>query len=139
MSPDAAAGIPLTLQLLPGTYAVCRLPPDAPLPSLDGRPGLSSVTRTPEELSVVCREESAPDACPREAGWRCLRVAGALDMALVGVLSRLTAPLAAAGVPVFAMSTYDTDYLLIPGWSLALGLAALRRAGFGVVEEKPDE
>jgi hypothetical protein len=81
---------------------------------------------------MVCPEESAPAGCPRQTGWRCLRVSGTLDLALVGILARLTAPLAAAAVPVFALSTYDTDYLLIPGRSLGQGLDALRAAGFSV-------
>jgi hypothetical protein len=132
VSAEPAADLPLTLQLLPGSYAVCRLPADAPLPPLDPASGILSVTRTSEELSVVCPEESAPAACPRQTGWRCLRVSGTLDLALVGILARLTAPLAAAAVPVFALSTHDTDYLLIPGRSLGQGLAALSRAGIGV-------
>ncbi len=134
MNVDPAAGPRLALRILPGSYAICRLLPDAPAPAPGAISGLYSVTRTPEEVSVVCPEAFAPAGCRCEPGWRCLRVVGALDMALVGILARLTAPLAAAGVPVFALSTFDTDYLLVPGSRLEVGALALREAGFDVKE-----
>jgi len=103
----------LSLALLEGSYAVCRLTPDAPLPAWVGGGPLVSVTRTAGELSVVCGAEAVPDGVRCESGWRCLRVAGTLDFSLVGVLSSLLKPLADAGVGVFVLGTFDTDYLLI--------------------------
>src|SRR5262249_12669617 len=96
----------LPLSLLPGRYAVWRLAPDTDFPAWAAG-AFACVTRTEEELSVVCREEAVPEGVRRESGWRCLRVAGTLDFGAVGVLAALTAPLAAAGVSVFAVSTFD--------------------------------
>ena len=110
--PNEMDGPKLTLLLLPGPYAVCRLPPDAPTP--DWAYGeFVSVTRTAEELSVVCEERGVPESVQCERGWRCFKVQGPLDFSLVGVLASLLAPLAEAGIPVFTVSTYDTDYILV--------------------------
>jgi hypothetical protein len=121
----------LDLVLLPGAFAVCRLPADAPLPAW-GAGVFVSVTRTPDELSVVCLADAAPDGVRCEKGWRRLRVAGELDFALVGVLASLMAPLAEAGVSVFVVSTFDTDYLLVKDADLARAVEALKAAGHTV-------
>jgi hypothetical protein len=118
----------LDLDLLPGSFAICHLPPETPLPDALLEPPAAemvSVTRTGDELSIVCREERVPAGARRVGGWRCLRVRGALPLSLVGVLAALTAPLAAAGVSVFAVSTFDTDYLLVPEADLERARAAL--------------
>ena len=120
---------PLTLVLLPETFAVCRLPANAPLPAWALAGPFCAITRTAEELSIVCVEEHAPANVLCQPGWRCLQVAGPLDFALTGVLASLAQPLAAAGVSIFAISTYDTDYLLVPDEALDASLAALRSAG----------
>jgi hypothetical protein len=125
---------PLSLTLLPGRHAVCRLPPDAPLPDWALRGAFTSITRTAEELSLVCPEEVVPPTVRREAGWRCLRVAGTLDFSLMGVLAGLTGALAQAGVPVFALSTFDTDYLLVKEGDLPRALEVLRQSGYAVDE-----
>jgi hypothetical protein len=122
----------LTLTLLDGKFAVCRLDADAPLPGWIAGGPLVSITRTAEELSVVCPEAAVPEGVCCERGWRCLRVAGMLDFSLVGVLAALAAPLAEAGVSVFAVSTFDTDYLLVKGQNLGRAAAALRQAGHSV-------
>ena len=72
-----------------------------------------SVTRTDEELSVVLPEETVSAGWEAEMGWRCLKVLGPLDFSLTGILTSLTVPLAEAGVSIFAMSTYNTDYILV--------------------------
>ena len=125
----------LTFATIDGLYAVYRLPADAPLPSwaIDGPAGaFVSITRTAEEVSIVCRQDLAADGIRSERGLRVLRVAGTLDFALVGVLAALLAPLAGAGVSAFAISTFDTDYLLVKEDRLADAVAALRRAGHTV-------
>lgn len=122
----------LTLILLPERFAVCRLAPDAPIPPLPLRASLVAMTLTAEELSLVLPETATPEGAEVEGGWRALRVAGVLDFSLTGVLASLAAPLAQAGVSIFAVSTYDTDYLLIPESSLAVALDALRAAGHTV-------
>jgi hypothetical protein len=125
----------LALNLLTGNFAVCRLAADAPLPSWAAGGPFVSITRTAEELSVVCPEEAVPEGVPCERGWRCLRVAGTLDFALVGVLASLAVPLAEAGVSVYAISTFDTDYLLVRGGSLERAVEALGRAGHHLLAE----
>jgi hypothetical protein len=119
----------LTLVPVAGTLAVCKLPPDAPPPSwADGGP-LVSITRTADELSVICRQDAVPKGVPCERGWRCLRVGGSLDFALVGVLASLVGPLAGAGLSVFVLSTFDTDYLLVKEQDFGPAVDVLRRHG----------
>ena len=120
------------LQLLPHTYAVCRLGKDAPAPDWGTRGLFSSITRTEEELSVVCAEAQVPGGVRREGGWRVLKVQGPLDFSLTGVLASLTGPLAREGISVFALSTYDTDYLLVKEEKLEKAIQALREEGYGV-------
>ncbi len=106
----------LSLEWVPGRFAVCRLGADEAVPDwalASGSPGLLSVTRTDRELSIVAGEDRVPASTRAEGGWVALRVGGTLDFGLVGVLSRLTGALAGAGVSVFAVSTYDTDILLV--------------------------
>jgi hypothetical protein len=122
----------LTLAVVPGEYAVARLAPADPLPaSLWDAPGLVSVTRTPEELSVIALSEVlGPVRTQRtEPGWRLLTVRGPLEFSLSGIMAALTGELAAAGVPLFAMSTFDTDHLLVKEADLQRAIAALRAAG----------
>ncbi len=117
------------LALLPQTYAICRLPPDAPIPSWATSGALSSVTRTVDELSVVCQQASVPAGIPAQLDWRCIAVAGPLDFSLTGILASLAVPLAAADIALFALSTYDTDYLLIKHDHVARAIAVLTQAG----------
>lgn len=127
----------LDLDLLPDEYAVCRLPAGSRVPGLTGNgavAGLLSVTWTPDEVSVICTADRVPDgASSVERSWRCLRVAGPLDLALTGVLASLAAPLAASRVNIFAFSTFDTDYLLVPAVRLDEAMAALTGAGHRVL------
>jgi hypothetical protein len=123
----------LDLTVLPDVLAVCRLPAGAASPPwLEGET-FAAVTRTPEETSVVCRAEVVPQGVRAEPGWRALRVAGPLDFALTGVLLSLLGPLADAGVSVFALSTFDTDVVLVREAALDDALAALADAGHRVV------
>lgn len=120
----------LALTVLPGAYSVVRLGPRAKPPG--ARPGFWSVTRTTRELSIVCRTEEAPRARRREDGFRCLEVAGPFAFDVVGVLAALSAPLARSRVPLLAISTFDTDYLLVREKHLSAAVRALRRAGHRV-------
>jgi hypothetical protein len=94
-----------------------------------GTPFLS-VTRTADETSVVCPSDMVRAGVRRETGWRCLRVAGTLTFDMVGVLARLVGPMAAAGVSVFVVSTFDTDYLLVKYEHFIRALDVLRDSGF---------
>jgi len=104
----------MQLHLLPGMFAICRLNARDALPqwALANR-GFVSITRTEDELSIICPESALPAGVTSENGWRILKVAGPLDFALTGVVSSIAAPLADAGISIFAISTYDTDYVLV--------------------------
>ena len=123
------------LRVLDGAFAVCRLDAgDAALPAwfaLDAP--FATATRRGDELSLVCREDAVPGDVLAERGWRALEVEGPMDLALTGVLARIAGPLAAADVPVFALATYDTDVVLVPGARLEAALTALRGAGHDVL------
>ena len=119
----------LTLDLLPGRFAIARLEPLSPLPAWSQAGPLVSVTRTPQELSVVCAEASIPSDVKAQRDFRCLRVLGPLAFGEAGVLESIASPLAHAGVSIFALSTYDTDYLLVADAELEAGLTALSDAG----------
>jgi hypothetical protein len=122
----------LTIAVMQDSYAVCRLAADAAVPSWGDRGRFSSVTRTPDELSIVCDAAAVPDGVRVETGWRVLAVQGPLDFWLTGVLASLTAPLAEAEISIFAMSTFDTDYVLVRDADLERASAALRAAGHSV-------
>lgn len=124
----------LDLDLVGTELAVCRLAADAGVPDWVGldTPGPVSVTRTADELSLVLPQGRVPDDVPAERGWRGMAVRGPLDFSLVGILAALTVPLAYAEVPVFALSTHDTDWLLVRASDLATAIAALHAAGHRV-------
>lgn len=121
----------MELDVHPGTLAVCRLDPSTPEPSwLDtSADPLVSVTRTATELSIVAPQAAVPSEVAAERGWSALSVRGPLDFSLTGVLAELARPLADAGVPIFVVSTYDTDWLLVREDHLTRAITALRAAG----------
>jgi hypothetical protein len=122
----------LSLSVLPGRLAVCRLDPGRPIPAWAWCGPLQSVTRTGDEISVICPEEAVPSGTKREQGRRALRVNGPLAFSEVGVLASLTAPLAAAGISILSLSTFDTDYLLVNESDLERAMEALREEGHHV-------
>jgi hypothetical protein len=122
----------MTLLLLRPAFGIARLGPSDRVPHWAGGGSFVSVTRSVDELSVVCEEAAIPAGVTAERGWRCLRVAGTLDFALTGVLAALATPLAEAGVSIFAVSTFDTDYVLVRAIDLGRALEGLRRAGHTV-------
>lgn len=119
-----------TLHLLAGSLAICRLAPDAAEPDWLVATSFRSVTRTPEELSIVCDAGVVPPDVPAVGDWRALRVAGVIDFGETGVLASIASPLATAGISLFAVSTYDTDYVLVRAGDLDRAVDALRAAGF---------
>jgi hypothetical protein len=122
----------LHLTVLAQRVAICRLAPEEEIPSWVQNVGLTALVRTPEEFSVVCEERSVPDHIKVEKGWRILRVQGPLEFSQVGVLAAIAMPLAHAGVSIFAISTFDTDYILLKEPSLVLAIDALQKAGHNV-------
>ncbi|MGW4485496.1 ACT domain-containing protein [Amycolatopsis sp. NPDC004368] len=125
----------LAIDVRPGDYSVVRLPADAPVPAdlLDpAGPTLVSVTRTPEELSVICPTGREPSGGVVEHGWRLMSVRGPLEFTLTGVISALASELAAAGVALFSLSTFDTDHILVRAAELDRAVKAFRDAGHEV-------
>ncbi len=104
-----------TLRHLPGSYSICRLSPTTPIPNdaVTRFADFLSITRTRDELTVICTEDLAIPGATRDTGWRCLRIVGTSGLDEPGVLASVVSPLADAGVSVFAVATYDTDYLLV--------------------------
>ncbi|ASO19274.1 hypothetical protein FHR81_001542 [Actinoalloteichus hoggarensis] len=132
----------MELDVLAGEYAICRLDAAEALPDwLGPRDGsrLCSVTWAGTELSVVCPVEQVPVGADGPdvrvtAGWLALRVRGPLDFSLIGVLASLVEPLREAGVSVLSVSTFETDYLLVPAADRLIALTALREGGHSVAE-----
>ena len=127
MSPKAL----LTLSVLPERYAVCRLDAEAPAPAW-AQGDFVSITRTREELSVVCAEVHVPDGVTCEAGWRIFRCEGPLAFGLSGIVASIAEPLANASVSIFPIATHETDYLLIPETQLEIAIQALTSYGHAV-------
>jgi uncharacterized protein len=119
----------LALTVLPESLAICRLSVDEAVPEWAMPGEFVSITHTADELSIVCAEENVPADVKADRGWRALKVEGPLDLALTGVLASLANPLAEAQINIFAVSTFDTDYLLVKGYNLPNACDVLRRAG----------
>ena len=120
----------MKLERLEYALSVCKL---ADVESIDLDRDFYFIGRTDSEISLVCRTEFAPDeALEREDGWRAFRISGQLDFSLIGVLSRISGILAESGVGIFAVSTYDTDYILVKEESFEKALDALRAEGYEI-------
>jgi hypothetical protein len=119
----------MRLTLLSPTFAICRLPAGAAIPSWAAGPFVS-ISRSADELSIVCSEASVPDDVQSESGWRCLKVEGPIPFETIGVAAAITKALADARISVILVSTYDTDYVLVRAESLDSAVGALKAAGF---------
>lgn len=128
----------MNLSVLNEKIAILKSSPDKNIPSwvFDNKRFIS-VTYTDEELLIVCSENVIPDnhEMTVEKGWKCIKVDGPLDFSLTGILTSLTSPLAEADISIFAISTYDTDYLLIKGYKLEKALEVLTKSGHNICQE----
>jgi len=122
----------LTLNVLPETFAVCRLDKEDAIPSWAYKGAFTSITRTPQELSLLCPQKNVPTGVVCEKGWKALQVAGVLDFSLTGILYSILQPLTGAKISIFAVSTYDTDYILVKEERLEAAVRALAEAGFTI-------
>jgi hypothetical protein len=120
------------LTTLDELYAIVRLDPDAAVPEWVDGGHFWSVTRSDSEMSVVCRQDDVPAGASAERGWVAFELAGPLDFTLTGVVASLCSPLAEAKVPIFVLSTFETDYLLVREPDLTRSIDALRDAGHDV-------
>jgi len=132
----AAAIRNLELSLLPERFAISRLAADSPVPDWATKGSFFSVTRTGDELSVVTELSFAPVGVQSQPGWRALKVHGPFVLSEIGVLAALAGPLAEAKISLFAVSTFETDYLLVASETLAAAIAALERAGHTIHRSK---
>jgi hypothetical protein len=131
----------MQLEAIEVRLAVCRLDAGADVPSwVDQSAGFASVTRTMDELSIVCARDVVPEDVPMEGPWRAFRVRGPIVMTLIGVVASLANPLAEAGISIFAISTFDTDYILVHEADFDAARVELARAGHSFVarSERPD-
>ena len=122
----------LVFTILPETYAVCRLDPAAGVPVWAGSGPFTSVTRTAEELSVICPETVVPADTLRAAGWRCLKLEGPFDFNVTGLVASFSIALARAAISIVVVCTYDTDYLLVRQTDLERAAATLVEIGHSV-------
>ena len=122
----------LSLSLMPHTYAVCQFHPDKHIPYWALLGDFVSLTRTHEELSIVCQQDNVPDEIQAERGWRCVQVQGAFDFSVAGVNASLAIPLAEADISVLAIATYATDYLLIKEENVERAIQVLEQAGHSI-------
>ncbi len=123
---------PLTFTLSPERFAVCRLDPGTPVPAWAGTAPFSSITRTADELSVICPEAAVPAGISTATGWRCLKLEGPFDFSVTGLVASFSTALARAGISLMVVCTYDTDYLLVRGPDLDRAIASLERDGFRI-------
>jgi hypothetical protein len=124
------------LSLLPETFTICRLAPDDVVPEWATQGQFFSITRSSDELSVIAETAFLPEKLRTAVSWRVMKVRGPFEFSEVGVLASLVQPLAAAGVSVFTISTFDTDYLLVQCIQLPDAVTALRNAAHRVHETK---
>jgi hypothetical protein len=129
-----------TLTVLPGHYAICQLPPTAAIPIWANGGDFCAITRTHDELSIICAQETLPNISPESGdisiarNWALLRVEGPFAFDVTGVLAALSAPLAQAGIVLLAVATFQTDYLLVKAEQLEDTIKALVKAGHRVTD-----
>jgi uncharacterized protein len=122
----------LTMKLLEGKYGVCRLDENALLPEWATNGDFFSITRTTDELSIVCSQDNIPGEVKCERDWRILKIEGPLDFSLVGILASISAILAKAGVSIFAVSTFDTDYILVKNRDIGIAVDILEKESYEI-------
>ena len=124
--------MPLTLILLEGKFTLHRVKPDAEIPTDVWNNSFYSITRTEAELSLVLPNTVEIKSDKSDEGWVCFKVEGPLDFSLVGILAEIASALAEAKIPIFALSTFDTDYILVKQEQLQAAKEALKSAGYKI-------
>lgn len=124
----------LTLKTVPGAFAVCRFPAATEVPHWFHPGGFASVSWSDEELSIVCDESQVPEDVQCERGWHCLMLQGPFAFELTGVLLKVLQPLAAAKIGIFAVSTFDTDYVLVKDHAFELAKRVLAESGLNLID-----
>jgi len=124
----------LTMKLLKEKYGVCRLDKTELIPEWAQNSGFFSITRTSDELSIVCSQDDIPNDINCEKDWRILKIEGPLDFSLIGILASISTILAQKGISIFAISTYDTDYILVKNNDVDNAISALIKERYDVIE-----
>lgn len=124
----------LQFEVLPKRFAVCQLDMVKPLPNWVFSSSFYTVSKTADELAVVCEEDLVQDEIVKSVGWRLLKINAVLDLSLTGITAQFSTALAKAGVNLSVIATYNTDYILVEEAKLTTAIEALRGAGFEVIE-----
>ena len=122
----------LKLSLLKAKYAICTLSNNAPIPDWALKEILASITRTDKELTIVCRQEIIPSEIQSDLNWRCFKIDGSFDLNQIGVISSISSPLADAGISIYVISTYDTDYFLVKEENLDQTISTLSNSNHSI-------
>ncbi len=120
----------LTFIILPGEYALCSLEPEEVIPDWAITSSFYTISKTVDELSVVCEAVLVPSAIKADKGWRLLKIAAVLDLSLTGITAKFSTALANADVNLCVIATYDTDYIMVKEEKLSYAISALKHAGF---------
>jgi hypothetical protein len=123
----------LQLSLLKDKYGICSLPNTAPIPDWALKESLISITRTEEELTIVCRQDLIPPQCKCDLNWRCFRIDGTFDLNQTGVISSISSPLANTGISIYCISTYNTDYFLVKEENVEQTISVLSDCGHSII------
>lgn len=124
----------LTMKLLKGKYGVCRLNKTELIPEWAKDSDFFSITKTSDELSIVCFEDNIPNDIKCEKDWRVLKIEGPLDFSLIGILASISTVLAQKGISIFAISTYDTDYILVKNKDIDRTIDSLIKERYEVIQ-----
>jgi Uncharacterized conserved protein len=124
----------LTMKLLKGKYGVCRLNKTELIPEWARNSDFFSITKTSDELSIVCFEDNIPNDIKCEKDWRVLKIEGPLDFSLIGILASISTILAQKGISIFAISTYDTDYILVKNKDIDNAIDSLIKERYEVIQ-----
>ena len=122
----------LTFQLLSGEYSLCRLAPEAPIPNWIYASAFFNISKTSNELSIVCESKYVPPEEKQNGHWRLLKIMAVLDLSLTGITAQFSTALANAAVNICVIATYDTDYVMVKEEKLSTATKALQNAGFTV-------
>ncbi|MBN1806932.1 MAG: ACT domain-containing protein [Sedimentisphaerales bacterium] len=125
----------LKLSLLEDKYAICSLPNNTPIPGWALKELLASITRTDKELTIVCKQDIIPSEIQSGPNWRCFKIDGSFDLNQTGVISSISSPLSDAGISIYVISTYDTDYFLVKEDNLDKTIATLSNSGHNIKGE----
>jgi uncharacterized protein len=122
----------LHITVLPSLFAMCQLKQDEPLPAWVYQSSFYTISKTADELSVVCEEHLVQGEIKKSVGWKLLKINAVLDLSLTGITAQFSTALAKVGVNLSVMATYNTDYILVEEVKLETAIEALRGAGFEV-------